>query len=44
MKNIMYNTKILTEKLEDIELNIIDALTLITHAIDSLVEMRDDNK
>jgi len=44
MKNIMYKTKILTEKLEAIELNIIDALTLTTHAIDSLVEMRDDNK
>ena len=44
MKNIMYKTKILTEKLEATELNIIDALILITHAIDSLVEMRDDNK
>lgn len=45
MKTIMtYKTKILTENLEATELNIVDALILLKHAIDGLTKMRDDNK
>lgn len=43
MKNVMYKTKILTENLEATELNIIAALMLLTHTIDSLTKVRDDN-
>lgn len=38
----MYNIKILIKKLESTELNIIDALMLITYAIDSITEMSYD--
>jgi hypothetical protein len=43
MKNIMYKTKILTEKLEATELNILDALMLIDYSISSLNEMNSDD-
>jgi len=43
MKNIMYKIKILTEKLEAIELNIIYALMLIDYSIASLTEMNKDD-
>ena len=43
MKNVMYKTKIFTENLEATELNIIDALMLLTHTIDSLTRMSDNN-
>ncbi|KAF0757546.1 Uncharacterized protein FWK35_00026070 [Aphis craccivora] len=43
IKNIMYKIKTLTEKLEAIELNIIDALMLIDYSIASLTEMNKDD-
>ncbi|KAF0766116.1 Uncharacterized protein FWK35_00011886 [Aphis craccivora] len=43
MKNIMYKIKILTEKLEAIELNIIDTILLIDNSIASLTEMNKDD-
>jgi len=43
MKNIMYKTKILTEKLEATELNIVDALMLIDYSITSINGMNSDD-
>jgi len=43
MKNVMYKTKILTENLEATELNIIEALMLLTRTVDSLTRMKDNN-
>ncbi|CAI6362390.1 unnamed protein product [Macrosiphum euphorbiae] len=43
MKNLMYKTKILTEKLEATELNILDALMLIDYSLSSLNEMNSDD-
>ncbi|KAF0769768.1 52 kDa repressor of the inhibitor of the protein kinase-like [Aphis craccivora] len=43
MKNIMYKIKILTELLEAIELNTIDALLLIDYSIASLTQINKDD-
>jgi hypothetical protein len=43
MKNIMYKMKILTEKLEAIELNVIDALMLLNNAIEILKDINNDD-
>uniref|UniRef100_A0A2S2PY56 Uncharacterized protein n=1 Tax=Sipha flava TaxID=143950 RepID=A0A2S2PY56_9HEMI len=43
MKNIMYKMKVLTEKLEAIELNVIDALMLLNNINDILKEINNDD-
>lgn len=43
MKNIMYRMKILTEKLESIELNVIDALMLLNNTIEILKDINNDD-
>ena len=42
MKNIMYKMKALTEALESVELNIIDAVTLIKSTVHSLEIINQD--